>query len=52
MSKACQSHSHDAAGFYRMEGVVDGIVRIYPIGGDIEVLGQGRPTQNPDFLIL
>ena len=27
-------------------------VRIYPIGGDIEVLGQGRPTQNPDFLIL
>lgn len=27
-------------------------VRIYPIGGNIEVLGQGRPTQNPDFLIL
>lgn len=27
-------------------------VRIYPIGGRVEVLGQGCPTQNPDFLIL
>lgn len=27
-------------------------VRIYPIGGSVEVLGQGRPTQNPGFLIL
>lgn len=27
-------------------------VRIYPIGGTVEVLGLGRLTQNPDFLIL
>lgn len=27
-------------------------VRIYPIGGTVEVLGLGRLTQSPDFLIL
>lgn len=27
-------------------------VRIYPVGGTVEVLGQGRPTDNPDYLIL
>lgn len=27
-------------------------VRIYPIGGTVEVLGQGRLTEDPDYLIL
>ncbi len=27
-------------------------VRIYPIGGTVEVLGLGRLPQSPDFLIL
>ena len=27
-------------------------VRIYPIGGTVEVLGMGRITDDPDFLIL
>jgi len=27
-------------------------VRIYPIGGTVEVLGMGRVTDDPDFLIL
>lgn len=27
-------------------------VRIYPIGGTVEVLGLGHLTQSPDFLIL
>ena len=27
-------------------------VRIYPIGGTVEVLGVGRVTEDPDFLVL
>lgn len=27
-------------------------VRIYPIGGTVEVLGLGRLTESPDYLIL
>lgn len=27
-------------------------VRIYPVGGTVEVLGQGRLTEDPDYLIL
>ncbi|GIW25844.1 CRISPR-associated endonuclease Cas2 [Meiothermus sp.] len=27
-------------------------VRIYPVGGTVEVLGAGRVTPDPDFLIL
>ncbi|RIH89439.1 CRISPR-associated endonuclease Cas2 [Calidithermus roseus] len=27
-------------------------VRIYPVGGAVEVLGLGRRLENPDYLIL
>lgn len=35
----------------RLELAEDG-VRIYPIGGTVEVLGVGRITEDPDFLVL
>jgi len=35
----------------KLEPTEDG-VRIYPVGGTVEVLGVGRLTENPDFLIL
>lgn len=35
----------------KLETSQDG-VRIYPVGGTVEVLGVGRITQDPDFLIM
>ncbi|PZA07277.1 MULTISPECIES: CRISPR-associated endonuclease Cas2 [unclassified Meiothermus] len=35
----------------RLEPTEDG-VRIYPVGGAVEVLGVGRISENPDYLIL
>lgn len=35
----------------RLELSEDG-VRIYPVGGTVEVLGVGRVVEDPDFLVL
>lgn len=35
----------------RLEPSQDG-VRIYPVGGTVEVLGVGRVVEDPEFLVL